>query len=255
MDLEETKKEVLKLIKIFDEVCTKYDIKYTMTAGSVLGAVRHKGFIPWDYDMDVVVPITQFDFLREKLLERIKSEDNLVLHMWDKEKKYYEVVDRLSLKNIPHQLLHVDIFPLIGAPSTLKKQKRFADLCFYSYRLLRCKNCDTKYSKPSHVRKIKILKFFTKIIPDKIIIRWYKKLQNKYPFDDSEYVYVLASGYGIDELVKKDVFLDTKRVKFEDTKLNIPKKSKYYLTRIYGEDYMVPKKEGYKKIDRMKVIK
>lgn len=248
MKTEEIQKQVLKLVKIFDEVCEENNIKYTLAAGSVLGAVRHKGFIPWDPDMDVIVPINQFDLLREKLNERIAKEKNLKLYQWDKEPKYYEVVDRFCIKNIPHQSLHLDIFPLIGAPSDIKKQKRFVKKCFYSYKFLRSKNCDTNFSNPNHVKYIKIMKIFAHVFSDKFIINWYNKLQKKYDLDTCEYAYILSSGYGINELLKKDVFLDTYKTNFEDAKLSIPRQYDYYLKQIYGNDYMTPKKTGYKEI-------
>lgn len=247
--IEKKKKIVLKMAKIFDKVCVENNIDYSLTAGSVLGAVRHKGFIPWDYDMDVVVPVDQFELMRTKLKEAI-NDKGYVLHEWDKEKKYYEVVDRLCPANVPHQEVHLDIFPLIGAPNKRKKQVRFAKKCFYTFRILRCKNCDTNYSKKNHVKKIKMIKFFVWPIPDKAIIAWYHHLQNKYKLSDVNFTHRLASGYGLAEIQNKEVFLDTKRVPFEDTKLSIPKKAVDYLIKIYGDDYMTPKRDGYKIMDK-----
>jgi len=51
----------LELLKIFDRVCRKYDIKYSLYAGSLLGAVRHQGFIPWDDDLDVCMARSEYD--------------------------------------------------------------------------------------------------------------------------------------------------------------------------------------------------
>ena len=47
---------MLATLKVFDAFCRKHDLKYSLYAGSLLGAVRHKGFIPWDDDMDVMMP-------------------------------------------------------------------------------------------------------------------------------------------------------------------------------------------------------
>lgn len=248
-NVKDTQLIVLEMAKIFDDVCKKNNIDYTLSSGSILGAIRHKGFIPWDGDMDVLVPINQYDLMRKKIKERIKNTD-YVLHEWDKEKKYPEVVDRLCPKGVEHEKIHFDIFPLIGAPDDKKKQKRFADICFYSYRLLRCKYCNTDYSKPNHVKKIKMIKPFLKIVPDKLIIRWYHHLQSKYDYEKSKYVHILASGYGVDETLERDLYMNTKYVKFEDTTLRIPERAEEYLQLIYGKDYMTPLQDGYKKIDK-----
>lgn len=248
MKTEERQAKILELMKIFDEVCTSNNIQYSLIAGSVLGAVREKGFIPWDTDMDVIVPNTQFKILREKLTERIANEENLELYMWDKTPKYAEVVDRLGFKDIPNEYIHLDIFPLIGAPSNRIMQKIFSDICFYSYRLLRCKHCNTEFSKPSHVKKINMIKKFVRIIPDYMIIGWYHLLEKLYSLDKAKYAYLIASGYGMKELLEKNIYLITEKAKFCDTEFNIPQESKTYLTTVYGDDYMTPKRSGTKKM-------
>lgn len=61
----------LKILKRFDALCKKYDIDYSLAYGTVLGAVRHKGFIPWDDDIDVLMNYENYD----KLLEALRQED------------------------------------------------------------------------------------------------------------------------------------------------------------------------------------
>lgn len=249
METRKIQEKIMELVKVFNEVCCENNIEYTLAAGSVLGAVRHNGFIPWDCDMDVLVPLEQFDLLRKKILEKITN-TNMKLYMWDKEEKYYEVLDRLCFDGIPHEELHLDIFPLIGAPSGKIRRYVFTNTIYYTYRILRCKYCNTDYSKPNHVKKIKFIRNFVKIIPDKIIIKWYKFLERKYDLRKAEYSYMLGSGYGYKEAMRKTVYLNTMKEKFEDMELNIPKDYKFYLIQLYGEDYMTPKKDGYKKIDK-----
>lgn len=251
-EIKDIQKQVLRIVKIFDSVCEKNNINYTLSSGSILGAIRHGGFIPWDGDMDVLVPINQFEFMREKMQEELKKYPDLKMYIWNKEKKYAEVVDRICPVGVPHEKIHLDIFPLIGAPDNKKEQKKFANICFYSYKLLRCKNCNTDFSKKDHITKIKILKIFMKVVPDRFMTKWYNYLQNKYDYEKSKYVYILASGYGVDEVLKKETYMNTIKVTFEDTELYIPKEYDFYLRHIYGENYMKPKKDGYKKIDQKK---
>ena len=243
MLIQERQQKILEAIKIFDKICRENNIWYTLTSGSILGAVRHKGFIPWDYDMDVFVKITDIEKLRTSLLRGIP--DTMKLYIWDMEPKYPLCFDRLSFRDIPHDLLHIDIHPLIGAPDTKNAQIKFTKICYYTFKFLRTKYVNTNYSKPSNIKKIKALKLITRIIPDIFIRKWYHYLQNKYSFEKAHYVYTIASTYGMRECMPKKMVLDTRYVDFEDTKLPIPVKYDEYLTRVYG-NYMIPKKDGYK---------
>ena len=67
VDTNQCHKLLLKIAKEFDQICTKYDIPYYMLGGTMLGAIRHKGFIPWDDDMDFGVPRLYYNLLIQKL--------------------------------------------------------------------------------------------------------------------------------------------------------------------------------------------
>ena len=63
---------ILELLKIFDKLCKKYNLRYWLDAGNLLGAYRHKGFVPWDDDMDVSMPREDYD----KVIPLFKDELN-----------------------------------------------------------------------------------------------------------------------------------------------------------------------------------
>ena len=63
LSLEEMQNEYYKLLIEFDKVCKKYKIRYELGGGSMLGAVRHGGFIPWDDDIDVLMPRPDYERL------------------------------------------------------------------------------------------------------------------------------------------------------------------------------------------------
>lgn len=237
MKVSQKQKKMLGIIEVFDRICNENNIWYTLAKGSVLGAIRHEGFIPWDTDIDVYVKVTDISIIREKLTEKIP--DTMKLYKWDKEKSYTANFDRLTLTDAFHGGLSLDIFPLVGAPANERKQKRFTQKCFYSYKILRTKHVNTKYSKPENVKKIKALKIVTKLIPDILIKKWYYHLQNKYDFTESKNVYLLASRYGIKEVLPKELIFKTQRKKFEHLYLPVPSDYDNYLTKLYGE-YMIP---------------
>ena len=243
MEIKEIQKQLLILIKEFNRICEENNIWYTLTSGSVLGAVRHKGFIPWDTDIDIFVKINDMAKMRETM--RNSLPDEMKLYVWDREEKYHPVFDRLTFKNLSHQKIHVDIFPLIGAPSNEEVRKRFTRKCYYLYNILKCKHTDINFSEKSHVKRIKAIKMFVKMVPDSLIRKLYHYLESKYDFEKANYVYTIASGYGLKECLPKKLLINSMKMQFEDIELPVPIQYHEYLTVIYG-NYMVPKRDKYK---------
>lgn len=60
LSMQEVKEAELRLLRIFDSYCRENKLRYSLSAGTLLGAVRHKGFIPWDDDIDVVMPVEDY---------------------------------------------------------------------------------------------------------------------------------------------------------------------------------------------------
>ncbi len=249
--IKKRQSKVLEMIKVFDEICRKHEIWYTLTSGSVLGAIRHSGFIPWDTDMDVFVKIGDMEKLRAALLNDLPKE--MKLHIRGREPGYHPSFDRLSLKGVPHEFVHLDIFPLIGAPANEKERLRFTKTCFYTYKILRWKHINTKLFRRRKSVVMRFLKYMVialikavmSLVPDSFICRQYARLENKYSFDTAEYVYTIGSGYGFKECLPKSVIVDSILVPFEDTMLPVPRQYHAYLTNVYG-DYMVPRRDNYK---------
>ena len=63
--MNELQGKILEILKVFVQICDKHNLKYYLKGGSVLGAIRHKGFIPWDDDADIMMPREDFDKLLE----------------------------------------------------------------------------------------------------------------------------------------------------------------------------------------------
>lgn len=135
LTLDEIHAALLGILSEFDRVCRKYDLHYTLAYGTLIGAIRHKGFIPWDDDIDVVMPRPDYEkFYALCHAGKIELGEHFYLAD-DRGKKaaypYLKLLDdRYALKSwshreVPH--LFIDIFPLDGAPEgekTLSKLYR-----------------------------------------------------------------------------------------------------------------------------------
>src|SRR5690625_1344345 len=123
---------LLEILKVFDEICKTNNIQYWLIAGTLLGAVRHKGFIPWDDDINVAFCHKDLKKIRKILNKELP--DNLALQDTTTDKKYYlpsviKIRDRNSFFPVPthkpfkHQGLFIDIIPMEKIPS--QRFKRF----------------------------------------------------------------------------------------------------------------------------------
>ena len=138
LTLKETQGALLEILIKFDEICREHGLRYSLAYGTLLGAVRHKGFIPWDDDVDVAMPRPDYEKFYDMvqngeidLGERfVLSEDRgkhafyPFLKLMDKTRP----IKRWSQKEVPY--LYIDIFPLDGAPKDEKKLKKLRKRSF-----------------------------------------------------------------------------------------------------------------------------
>lgn len=136
---DEIHSALLNILVEFDRICRKHQLRYSLAYGTLIGAVRHKGFIPWDDDIDVLMPRPDYEKFRELARNGELSEHFLISE--DRGKKaFYPFIkvmdDRYRIethttREVP--FLFLDVFPLDGAPETEKEIKRkFARRKFYN---------------------------------------------------------------------------------------------------------------------------
>lgn len=225
-----------------DKVCKKYNIKYSLAYGTLLGAVRHQGYIPWDNDTDVTVSIEDYESLCEKL--KIELKDDFDIYFIEDYKDDGPLLARIGMKNESTKWMHLDIFPMVGAPSNKLKQKTFVYKALLNKKLYFFKkvNINNNY-KDSFIKKI--IALFIKIVASplssKCLFNYDKKLRVKYKINDSRYLYNIYGSYGMKEFIPKEYFFEQTKLKFENSEFPVPKEWHAYLTQMYG-DYKVPKK-------------
>lgn len=235
----------IEIIKYFDKVCDENNLKYYLAYGSLLGAVRHGGFIPWDDDVDM--HMLGKDYLKLVEILRNNLDKKYFFQSLETEKNYYLLWNKIRLNNTIfiekgwednkiHQGISLDIFPLIDYPDNEKDKKKI-DRMFKITKLMIDNNMKVNKNYDSYGFSGKILSKLFKFIPQSIrnkkIIKNIQFLCNYE--SSSEYYFSLIRG--TTKKYSKSSFKDIKKIKFEDANFSAPVESEKYLTEVYG-DYM-----------------
>lgn len=233
----------LKLMKEVDCICRKYGIEYYLAGGSVIGALRHKGFIPWDDDMDVYMTRDNWEKFKEAF-EREKPE-NRILEASDIDPNYpnmiakYTSTDTCAIyKNLllgQHSAgIILDIFILDPMPDDEKAcDKYLNDILLYSEFV----NPFYVYTHRLDVKsKYRFYHFLEKLIGHEKVVKMLEKRLGRYSEAEASKYYLRWGG--IPHLFDKSLFGKPRYVQFEDMMLPVPEKSYLYLCQLYGEDWI-----------------
>lgn len=251
--LKHLHKVQMMILEDFIKICEDNEITYFIYGGSLLGTIRHNGFIPWDDDIDVIMFRKDFDKLNEFLKNNL--DEKYEFYNCLNEKSYFHTFGRLALKGTifaewwanqvdytPH--IFIDIFILDNVPNN--KVKRFIhmkssfllnQLTIYSY---------IKYDNSSKIKKIiqQGLHYLLKILPtspEKIKKKCIETFE-KYKNDDCNQICDFPAKCQMPIYDKKD-WLPYKKAKFESLEVTIPNNYHKILTRTYGDYMELPPKE------------
>lgn len=236
----------LKIAKEVKRVCDKNNIDYFLIAGTLLGAIRHKGFIPWDDDMDIGMLRKDYD----KFIEVCKTDlsEEFFLQTWDSDPNYpfsYGKV-RLNKTHISetfaigadiHDGIFIDVFPFDNVPLKEKQIASQRKKSFIYKRILWIKKGFGKSIKNSSPLKYMCFNLFSKLLRYNKMKERYKKLLIKFNNIESDLVVTDGSYDYSKETIKKTYFLEKTEVNFENDKFTTFKDYENYLSYFYG-DYM-----------------
>lgn len=233
MDIILTHKELLALMKKFDEICLQNDIHYTLHGGSLLGAIREQGFIPWDDDMDVAMTRYEFNRLRN-ILNDSKEYDI-----------FGDIKSQFRYKKDSNFWIDIFICDYIGTGYKGKIKNLLLTVLDVMNR-----NADTiklanfaQYSKSKRIVYMCIY-YFGKIFPTGIKVRWYLKISEFCFCGNKTIMHRSNDQYkGRKEEFPADWMSCFQYITFEDTKLSVMKNYHEMLVKCYGEDYMTPIKD------------
>lgn len=259
-DLTRVHQVNLEILKEIDRICRKYKIKYMMDAGTLLGAVRHKGFIPWDDDADIAFTRPNYDaFL--KVVKRELPDTMELLEPKDLKggKAFYDFTARIMYKKsrthdntkemqyYEGKLNHlwVDLFTLdvLSENKILSTATLLSHTILYGLAMGHRYKLDFKKYSPGNKICVACLAFVGRLIPMKALY----KLQHNLAVRDKRKKSGLRfySNYQPDYFyvtLKKEWCEETVDLEFEDTYLMAPKGWHEVLTWIYGDYKKLPPK-------------
>ena len=242
LTLEEIQLEEINILYETVKFLKKNNIKYYLWGGTLLGAIRHKGFIPWDDDIDIVVP--RPDYLR--LIKMLSSNNNIsnyiatCFEIDNSDWPYLKVINpsiQLESKNALDKYLWIDIFPLDALPDNYNSF--FKSIKRKQHQFILQRKClhNIRYSDKSRRFLQRVWWFFCKGIPLGVFIEKYQAKASKYDYSKAKYVGSILWGIHSGNILKKE-WLEDYEVEFEGMKMNAFKGYDNYLKNRYGENYM-----------------
>lgn len=255
-DIQEVSLEILKKVT---DICDSIGCRYSLAYGTLIGAVRHKGYIPWDDDVDIMLPRPDY----EKLLKYLSTlgEDFYPYAVFNRQtnKKYIYGITRIC--DLRYEIhtdneddcgmgIFIDIYPfdglgndkIIALDKLVQTSKCLKDIILSTRKRLEIPNRNNWKGKLVYIVKWII----HHILGAEFYYRRQRKVFNNLPdYDESEYVGPLAWYFSKPETVlfKREFFSELIKIQFEKYSFYVPSKFHEVLTNAYGDYMKLPPEE------------
>ncbi len=250
--LRQAQLKMLSILKVVDDICQKHNLDYWLEGGTLLGAVRHKSFIPWDDDLDISMTrdsANQFIAIAEKALP-----PHLFLQSAQTDVDYYNLAAPYKIrdknsrfvefhetgKELFHQGIFIDIFVYDKLPESENEMRKWKLLSKKLLRLLR-----PKYTSLSLGHNAKLYNLISQCLSKS----WLEKQLNQI-LSNSVQLESPWLGYGFDcvssNRVHQDDIFPLKRIQFEDGMFQVANRYETILKQLYGNYMQLPPEKDQK---------
>ncbi len=255
--MTDLQRKILEVYEQFRKICEENDLRYFAIGGTCIGAIRHHGFIPWDDDMDIALPLSDYEKFRKIVKEN--PPEHYGLFDWEERKhcrikhlKFYD--DRTTFieegtEEMPDRYtgVFIDIMPISGIPEDEVQQRKFLNK---SKKILRFNVARRFEIKRNTTFKSKVFSIFVKPViavrPFNFYSELYEKHISQYEFGETNQVFFswripLRAPYK--NIFPYDLFAAYIEVPFENTKIRVPKGYDSYLKSDFGNYMQLPPEE------------
>lgn len=254
INLELLKKIELDLLKAVHEICEKENLRYSLGGGSLLGAVRHQGFIPWDDDIDIMMPRPDYDaFIAYCLSHEVpfkiwscetdKSYVDLSAKVYNTE----TILEDDKVVGGSSVGVNIDIFPIDGLGSSYKKAKKAFKSTAFKRNLLIAAHWQKFFRSKTHSWYYEPFRFAFFVLSRFVNkSKLFNSIQNRYKkidFNTANFAGAVGGAYREREILPQEVFTEYLELPFENLKFKAIKQYDKYLSSIYGDYMKLPPEE------------
>ena len=244
--------KLLEMLKWFHSYCVENNIRYYAVGGTMIGAMRHSGFIPWDDDIDLALPREDYERLIHMFTGNV---DGYVLespysgnkdYIYTYAKLYDTNTTLIEKTRIPCKRgIYIDVFPLDGVGDTIEEAKESVAKIDRKNMFLMTRTCmlrkDRSWYKNFSIIASRLIPPF--IVNDKSLSIAVDKLAQDINRDDAKYVANTMGAYRFKEISLRENFGEPTLYPFENTNIYGPQKADEYLTGVYGDWRQLPPPE------------
>lgn len=262
-ELKDIQKKSLEILKVFQEFCQKNNLRFYICGGCCIGAIRHKGFIPWDDDIDMFMPRKDYEKLKSLWIDQIDNNKykycksdydkfyrSLLTYISDEDTTF--IKERQKDLDISHGV-RIEILPLDGCPKSRIKRK-IQIMWALIYQIFN--NQESPTSKGKFLKLVgDLMLFIFKSWKSRCRIwKYAEKQMSKYDIEDCGKITELCARYQymVNEY-PKEIFEDVVYKEFEGMLVPLPKGYDKYLKMAFGDYMKLPSKD--KQIPKHEAVK
>ena len=238
--LDERRVIQLEMLKEVDGFCRKNNIRYSLAYGTLIGAIRHKGFIPWDDDVDILMPYEDCNRFKS-IFRSVKIKFCDV----EREPHYEYAFPRLAYKDTYRKVgfngtsygVNIDVYVMQGLPPSVDEVKKYLKKCESVAKTRRFFwHLRDNLSRYFCINNLWICDFYFK--------KFAKLCNGKYPYEGASFYSPVGGGcYEMKDVYEKDLFKEMTDVSFEGLTLMAVKEYDYFLRHFYGDYMQLPPEE------------